>query len=582
MLKELSLFQSHPSNSWNDYDNEPTVVVTSSPDTSCLQEETAQPTIQGLATCDEDIDEDVDKVTNVNLENDGSLPKVSRKQTMDQLRQALEQMNLNTKGKKETLYKRAVNHIQAINAMTERPSWPSLSATSDAEEGSNPWECGSFPPDSVLAAHFAEKEARRAERRLMKESGQTYKSFLCFDVEATCRGGREFDYPNEIIEFPVVLLRWGAPNNEGKRILERVDSFRSYVRPTWRLELTDFCKSLTGISQQETVDASPTFPQVLKMLEEWMDKWDLRGEKGLKDALWVTDGPWDLRDFIPKQLHITPTNPLPNYFHGPYLNVKRAVQSVMSEINARRVYAAAHPDNAANEWATQPISTSRKQGRWKPDNRAARHGQKSPQLSPDITVSPDSPEVPVVKKKVNYYQNITGMCEALGLGDFEGRQHSGLDDAINIGRILIALSKKNVVFEANGDIQPIGSEKRYPWMGENGKVLWEEWMSSQNLQIDSNEKNLKGVMKDVQEDMNAELENKTIGEGEETGNDQDKPLNEDTVKVEHSLGQQNEDRSEQYEREKASIEVDSQASLFLVPRIMRNKRQFTSRSATPT
>jgi hypothetical protein len=31
--------------------------------------------------------------------------------------------------------------------------------------------------------------------------------------------------------------------------LERVDTFHSYVRPTWQPILTDFCSSLTGITQ---------------------------------------------------------------------------------------------------------------------------------------------------------------------------------------------------------------------------------------------------------------------------------------------------------------------------------------------
>lgn len=44
------------------------------------------------------------------------------------------------------------------------------------------------------------------------------------------------------------------------------------------------------VAFKETVDKSPIFPEVLKHLEEWLDKWDLRGDKGLKDALWVTDG----------------------------------------------------------------------------------------------------------------------------------------------------------------------------------------------------------------------------------------------------------------------------------------------------
>lgn len=48
--------------------------------------------------------------------------------------------------------------------------------------------------------------------------------------------------------------------------------------------------SLTDTSQ-EMVDNSPSFPEVLKLLETWLDKHDLREEDGrLKDAAWVTDG----------------------------------------------------------------------------------------------------------------------------------------------------------------------------------------------------------------------------------------------------------------------------------------------------
>ena len=57
-------------------------------------------------------------------------------------------------------------------------------------------------------------ESHEGERSLSASSGDTatnvpmtpkkwgkqpIRSFLCFDVEATCREGREWDYPNEII-----------------------------------------------------------------------------------------------------------------------------------------------------------------------------------------------------------------------------------------------------------------------------------------------------------------------------------------------------------------------------------------------
>jgi len=33
----------------------------------------------------------------------------------------------------------------------------------------------------------------------LESAQETWRSFLCFDVEATCRGGREYDWPNEVI-----------------------------------------------------------------------------------------------------------------------------------------------------------------------------------------------------------------------------------------------------------------------------------------------------------------------------------------------------------------------------------------------
>jgi len=35
---------------------------------------------------------------------------------------------------------------------------------------------------------------------------QPFQYYLCFDVEATCDKGVRFNYMNEIIEFPILLL----------------------------------------------------------------------------------------------------------------------------------------------------------------------------------------------------------------------------------------------------------------------------------------------------------------------------------------------------------------------------------------
>lgn len=182
----------------------------------------------------------------------------------------------------------------------------------------------------------------------------------------------------------MVLLRWAE--DESPRLV-RVDTFHSYVRPTWRPVLTDFCVSLTGI-QQSTVDASPAFPDVLARFEAWLESWDLLTDDRLESAIWVTDGPWDLRDFLPKQLHITPLSPVryPEYFTGPYLNIKSAVRSVLAE-EARRV------DLGPELGARCPRITT---------------GRKGP-------------------KQDGGMLTISGQVEALGLGKFDGRQHSGID-----------------------------------------------------------------------------------------------------------------------------------------------------------
>ena len=92
---------------------------------------------------------------------------------------------------------------------------------------------------------------------------QSYDFFLVLDVEATCQKGASMDYPNEIIasisklhprywltvypqEWPVCLLGW---RDKADGTLDIISEFRSFVKPTWRPELSEFCMRLTGITQ---------------------------------------------------------------------------------------------------------------------------------------------------------------------------------------------------------------------------------------------------------------------------------------------------------------------------------------------
>jgi 3'-5' exoribonuclease 1 len=178
---------------------------------------------------------------------------------------------------------------------------------------------------------------------------QPYDAFLVLDVEATCAQGTDLNWPNEIIvsnfnirfvhiresslyflylqEFPVCLLRWKDKSaGGGASQLEVVDEFRSFVRPTWKPQLSDFCTTLTGITQvsnrlsvflsghviitsmQSQVENAPQFPEVLEMLSAFLVKHGLinphSGDR-LCRFCWCSDGPFDVRDFVVKQCHIS-------------------------------------------------------------------------------------------------------------------------------------------------------------------------------------------------------------------------------------------------------------------------------------
>ncbi|KAF8638499.1 hypothetical protein AX16_010482 [Volvariella volvacea WC 439] len=156
---------------------------------------------------------------------------------------------------------------------------------------------------------------------------QPFDVFLVLDVEATCHQGTSFDFPNEIIEFPVSLLRWKDKSEDQKASqLQVVDEFRSFVKPTWRPTLSKFCTDLTGITQDQ-VDAAPTFPEVLASFQQFLIKHGLidakTGQRRVRFC-WCSDGPFDIRDFVVKQCFIS-NIPMPDWLQGDVLDVRLAV-----------------------------------------------------------------------------------------------------------------------------------------------------------------------------------------------------------------------------------------------------------------
>ncbi|CEH19496.1 Predicted exonuclease [Ceraceosorus bombacis] len=306
-----------------------------------------------------------------------------------------------------------------------------------------------------------------ASRLGAEQELEHYDSFLVLDVEATCERGppqrtrsASFDWPNEIIELPVILLQWkprraiqvhqleqratasnvhpptspaalhrsagpsspASPKNESYRStaslaqdeltqlaglgankdaidalqtpssedepsLVVVDTFHTFVRPTWRPRLTRFCRELTGIDQS-TIDAAPTFPAALDALRAFLSRHSLleaptgprsrplparsrtNGSSSYRLSVpstpsspafvsnapsntgttatvassagvaerpipalrrgvtWVTHGPFDLRDFVVKQSFMSGFDGPPRFMRGPLIDVRKSIQTL--------------------------------------------------------------------------------------------------------------------------------------------------------------------------------------------------------------------------------------------------------------
>ncbi|KAG6821163.1 hypothetical protein H0H93_005383 [Arthromyces matolae] len=250
---------------------------------------------------------------------------------------------------------------------------------------------------------------------------QSYDAFLVLDIEATCWKGTDFSFPNEIIEFPVCLMRWKDKTSDLKASqLEVIAEFRSFVRPTWQPILSDFCTELTGITQEQ-VDEAPPFSTVLASFEKFMVKHGLiHGDTGerLVRFCWCSDGPFDIRDFVVKQCFISKIK-MPSWMQGHILDVRTVVLDWL--------YSQELPEQASRTVRDRPRRRT---------------------------------------------LNIPAQLKALGLPAFEGRQHSGIDDSRNLSRIVAELAQKNVALHPNTAVYP---NRRWQWMGKHGQILEGYW-----------------------------------------------------------------------------------------------------------
>ena len=82
---------------------------------------------------------------------------------------------------------------------------------------------------------------------------------IVLDLEATCNDSNE-DFQMEIIEIGAVAI-----NDRG----EILDTYNTFVQPIVNTQLTDFCKNLTTIEQND-VDNAPKFPRAMIDFLGWI------------------------------------------------------------------------------------------------------------------------------------------------------------------------------------------------------------------------------------------------------------------------------------------------------------------------
>lgn len=143
---------------------------------------------------------------------------------------------------------------------------------------------------------------------------------LVLDFEATCNETGPAPKPQEIIEFPTLMVnaRTGQVENE----------FHFYIKPDVHPTLSSFCTELTGITQG-MVDAGISLNEVLVRHQEWLLESNTvplsQAKPGMSKFLYVTCGDWDLLTCLPRQLQYH--NKKPPAAFTQWINIKTAFKS---------------------------------------------------------------------------------------------------------------------------------------------------------------------------------------------------------------------------------------------------------------
>ena len=117
--------------------------------------------------------------------------------------------------------------------------------------------------------------------------------YICIlDFEATCWPKKSLrSNMHEIIEFPSVLLKW-----DDEKKIRKVSEIQQYVKPLKYPVVSEFCKNLTGITQ-EIVNAGIPLETAIKNHCSWLTEFSNHNTMTI-----VTCGDWDLKTMLPLDL----------------------------------------------------------------------------------------------------------------------------------------------------------------------------------------------------------------------------------------------------------------------------------------
>lgn len=121
------------------------------------------------------------------------------------------------------------------------------------------------------------------------------------DIECTC------DSPVQLPRDEIETIEiGGVVVSMTETTINRVETLQLFIRPQRHSQLTNFCRQLTGISQQ-TVDAGSLFADACATLTAWLQKYDVKA--------WGSWGNFDQRQLTMEcERHGIPT-PFDNITH---------------------------------------------------------------------------------------------------------------------------------------------------------------------------------------------------------------------------------------------------------------------------